>query len=415
MTTGQPRPAEAHSVNAAMRFSTLSYVLVISIAVFAIAACGEPGALPAAQPSEPSTVPDLEELVRSTEALREQTDTTSSMPGEVEAVFRAPEATGGWTDVTSNLVGLDSTCGNVSFVSARPGASTVLTGISSHGLWELSDDAMTWTKVGRDAEIDHRLAWVEYDPDTSDRYWISGSYGRFAAFRTDDGGRTFAQLGDATHADRISVDLTDPNRATMLLGKHEQRVVLLSQDGGKTWSDIAITLPDDAGFTSYPQVITAQVFLIGSYNGEASGIYRTEDAGATWTQVFEGGAIGAPIVAGETIIWATKGGELAVSEDGGRTFERSNASSGGRTTSLLELPDGALATVGGSSIVVTTDQGDTWESVGPEFPFRPFGLAFSAGRSAFYAWTFTCNFGDGADPVLENSIVELPVTFPTDR
>ena len=41
-------------------------------------------------------------------------------------------------------------------------------------------------------------------------------------------------------------------------------------------------LPADVGFTSSPYVIDANTFLVGSYQGPGSGVYRSTDAGQTW-------------------------------------------------------------------------------------------------------------------------------------
>ena len=398
--------------------------ILTALGALLVASCGGTSLPPAAERVDtavttPSTeAPDARTAPDATDRSTpsEDPEPTDDGPSATEPtdVGVSVTATGTWTDVTTNLVGLDSTCGNVSFVSAHPRTSQVIAGIAANGLWQLTEDSAGWNPIGVGAGIDHRTAWIEYDPDDANRYWVSGAYGEFGGFRTDDGGATFERLGDASHVDVISVDFTDPGRLTMLMGKHEQRIVLLSRDGGASWVDIATSLPDDAGFTSAPHVIDADTFLVGSYNGDSAGIHRTADAGATWTQVFAGGAIGAPVVDGDSIVWATSSGELAVSDDGGRSFERSAGSSGGRSASLVPLPNGALVAVGAESLAVTTDRGDTWSPVGPELPFRPFGIAFSAARSAFYAWTFTCNFGVDGDPVLEKSIVELSVDVVVD-
>jgi photosystem II stability/assembly factor-like uncharacterized protein len=71
-----------------------------------------------------------------------------------------------------------------------------------------------------------------YDPENPNTYWESGIYNDGGVFRTDDGGATFQPLGNVTHIDAVSVDLTDPDRSTLLAGAHEQSVLLRSGDGG---------------------------------------------------------------------------------------------------------------------------------------------------------------------------------------
>jgi hypothetical protein len=52
-----------------------------------------------------------------------------------------------------------------------------------------------------------------------------------------------------THDDFISVDYTDPNRQTMLVGGHEQsQSVWKSTNAGSTWTNIGTALPTGTGF-----------------------------------------------------------------------------------------------------------------------------------------------------------------------
>ncbi|MEL6981808.1 MAG: hypothetical protein AAFO29_05235 [Actinomycetota bacterium] len=316
-------------------------------------------------------------------------------------------ATGDWQDVTANLEGLSSSCGNVSFVSAHPETSEVMVNISTRGLFALSDESDAWDVIG--SSIDHRTQWVDYDPEDPDRFWVSGAYGT-GVYRTLDGGSTFSQLGSIDHVDQISVDETDPDRQTILAGKHEETSLMLSTNGGSSWRDIAGNLPTDVGFTSAP-LIQGSVFFVGSYQGDAAGIYRSEDGGETWEQVYDGAVIGGPVATDDYIAWNLDGGAggLAVSRDGGETFERSGSTPGGRSTTLVPIGDGRLATVSRNGIAVTNDVGDSWDFVGPQLDFQPVGVAYSPERSSYYVWTFTCNFGDEGNPVLPRSIMELSV------
>ena len=59
--------------------------------------------------------------------------------------------------------------------------------------------------------------------------------------------------------------------------------------------------------------------------------------------------------------------------------------------SLIELPDGRLATIGPSNVIVSDDHGVSWRAIGPELAFAPSGLTYAPFRDAFYAWRFTCD------------------------
>ncbi|MET0198924.1 MAG: hypothetical protein ABW364_16965, partial [Rhodococcus fascians] len=129
--------------------------------------------------------------------------------------------------MTFNLAGLDSTCGNVSGVSAHPGVDMLMVGIATQGLWSLDPTSSTWNQLGTgpgSAQIVNRLSWIEYDPEDASQFWEAGMYGG-GLYRTNDGGQTFVQLGSVAHLQHVSVDLGDPFRQTILVGGHERREV----------------------------------------------------------------------------------------------------------------------------------------------------------------------------------------------
>jgi len=359
-----------------------------------------------APPSPTQPAPD--------ESTSMSTPTATGTPSVVPSSSPDLPADSTWIDVTSNLVGLESSCGNVSYVSAHPFKDQLIAGISRHGLWQLNRASGEWEHLGEGAgssPIVNRTQWIEYDPLAPERFWESGAYGE-GLFRTDDSGVSFRQLGTIRDLDGVSTDPTDPLRATMLAGVHERRIVHRSVDSGETWTDIAGSLPPDVGFTAYPLVLDASTHLVGTYRGDDSGVFRTGDGGASWTMVHDGAIAGPPLVVDDTIYWLREnGGGVIVSTDAGASFTSFGTPTGGNPTSLLHLPDGRLATYNDDSVVVSDDDGASWTGVGPNLPFATRGLAYSAEASAFYIWQFTCNFDDSGNPVLPESIMQLGVTL----
>src|SRR5438105_2009250 len=51
---------------------------------------------------------------------------------------------GSWTNVTSNLTGIASTCGPVSALSAKPDEDLLIAGIAQAGLYASRDGGGTW-------------------------------------------------------------------------------------------------------------------------------------------------------------------------------------------------------------------------------------------------------------------------------
>jgi photosystem II stability/assembly factor-like uncharacterized protein len=333
-----------------------------------------------------------------------------------------------WIDVTANLVGLESYCGNLAFVSANPFRDQVYVGIAGQGLFVSGPDSPEWNEFGRgegSAPLDHRTSSIIYDPDDPDRFWESGYFGlgpppnqrADEVNRTDDGGKTFVGLGRPVGTDLLSVDFTDPERKTLVVGAHGLQDALTSvwrsTDGGQTWEDISSNLPvDTMGEASYPHVIDAQTYLVGSHKGVAAGIYRTIDGGATWEREFAEPVAGPPLASDDgNIYWIPEEGGIVRSTDDGETWERlrNGAPAGGeRRGRIVELDDGTWITMGVEYMIVSRDRGETWRAVGPELPYQPNGFTYSAIRNAVYAWQTQCSLEDAAqNPIEERAIMRL--------
>ena len=116
-----------------------------------------------------------------------------STPVLVLAILAAGARAAEWVDVTGNVGGAKWGAYGVHYLSAVPGTSAVIAGVSEAGLWKSADEGATWTKLGG-SEIRSRPDRIVYDPRNPDIFWVSGCYGD-APFRTDDGGKTFQRLG----------------------------------------------------------------------------------------------------------------------------------------------------------------------------------------------------------------------------
>jgi photosystem II stability/assembly factor-like uncharacterized protein len=321
-----------------------------------------------------------------------QTDLSSSRT----TVDRAPLA---WVDVTGNLAGQPSECGNLGYVAAEPDSDVVIAGVALHGLWANAVGTDQWIQLGGPAQpIQNRTSSIVFDPEAPETFWQSGAYLGPGVFRTTDGGQSFEVLGDVENLDGLSVDLSDPERQTMLVGSHERGDLFRSTDGGNTWDNLAANLPPGLGYASQPLVLSRDVHLLGTYTGMAPGIFRTTDGGTNWAQVHPTGVAGLPLVTSSdpnTILWPLSNGGVARSTDGGENWDEAAPAGTLSSYNIVELSDGSLASLNGTSVVVSS-RGTRWRELGPALP--PFaqdagwkGLAYSPERDAIFVWQNDCN------------------------
>jgi photosystem II stability/assembly factor-like uncharacterized protein len=317
-------------------------------------------------------------------------------------VVLGPTPTGMWVNETSNLANMPSECGNLSYVTSKPDEDMLLAGIAQHGMWSSIDGGDSWQQLGTgagSAPITNRTGFIAFDPKTPTTYWEVGIYNAGALFITSDDGVTFQQLGTIHHDDYVSIDFSDPQRKTMLVSEHEQKQALLwSTDQGATWTEIGMNEPAEATVCTYPYVLDSQTFLLGCGVVESgdgnSGVYKSTDAGGTWTSVSpnEGGA-SAPLFASDgSIYWVTQfGGGMVRSTDQGDTWTQVVPQGVISNFHPSELPDGRIAAMSGRAVLLSADQGATWQVVTTDLGFDPTGFFYSSFRKAFYAWHFSCD------------------------
>jgi photosystem II stability/assembly factor-like uncharacterized protein len=289
-------------------------------------------------------------------------------------------------------------------MSAEPWSSRVIAGVALRGLYKSDDGGTSWQSLGTgagSAAIPNRPTSIVYDPDDPNKFWESGIYNSAGAFATSDRGVTFRRLGTIEHNDLISVDMRDTQRSIMVASGHEQaKTVYRSTDGGANWTNIGSNLPDGTNFSSFPLVLDADSYLIGvcGFGQGTCGVWRTDDAGATWTlSVSPVSPGGAPLWhSSGAIYWPASGG-LVASWDLGVTWEFVGAG----VSSPVELPDGRMLGIAGGRVVRSSLDGRTWTPVGQPLPFQPWGFTYSAWSKTMYVWQLDCG-----NVVLSNAIMK---------
>jgi photosystem II stability/assembly factor-like uncharacterized protein len=230
------------------------------------------------------------------------------------------------------------------------------------GVWESNDAGRTWRPIF-DREDIGSIGSIAVAPSNPRVVYVGTgeadmrsdiAYGD-GMYKSTDGGQTWSHIGlTATkQIGAIVVDPRDPNVVYVAALGHPyapnaERGVFKTTDGGQTWNKVLYKDPD-TGATALamepgnPNVLYAALWqtrrppwnVYPPSNGPGSGLYKTSDAGATWTKLAQGlpahvGRIGLSIsAAAPTRIYAnvdsTPGlGGIYRSDDAGATWTHEN-------------------------------------------------------------------------------------------
>ena len=185
--------------------------------------------------------------------------------------------------------------------------------IASGGLFRTENNGTTWTPLF-DSEGSYALGVVEIDPGNPAVVWVgtgennaqrSVGFGD-GIYKSVDGGKTWANMGlaESGHISQIWIDPDDPDNVLVasqgpLWSPSGDRGLFRTTDGGKTWSAI-LTIDENTGINEFVvDPLDSDTIVASSYQrrrhvwtlingGPGSGIHRTTDGGATWTEITSG-------------------------------------------------------------------------------------------------------------------------------
>ncbi len=203
--------------------------------------------------------------------------------------------------------------GRVVAVAGVPGDSTTFYfGSVDGGIWKTTDAGVVWTPIfdGQPVASIGALAVAPSDPktiyagsgETDIRSDLSTGNG---VYKSTDGGATWTHIGleDTRQISRIVVDPQNPGVVYVgalghAYGPNEERGVYKSIDGGGHWTRVlalgpAIGVSDLAMCSSAPQLLFAGTWnshrppwsTYGPLDGPGGGLYRSQDAGKTWSRL----------------------------------------------------------------------------------------------------------------------------------
>jgi photosystem II stability/assembly factor-like uncharacterized protein len=211
-------------------------------------------------------------------------------------------------------VGPSLTTGRISDVAVDPKNPSVWYVAAAAGnLWKTENRGNTWTGIF-DEQGSYSLGAVTVDPKDSNIVWLgtgennnqrSVSFGD-GVYKSTDGGATWKRMGleNSEHIQNIVIDPRNSNVVYVtaigpLWSAGGHRGLYKTADGGQTWKAV-LTVSPDTGVTDLlmdpknPDVLYAAAYqrrravgqLIGG--GPESGLYKSTNAGQTWTKLTKG-------------------------------------------------------------------------------------------------------------------------------
>ena len=284
-----------------------------------------------------------------------------SKPAEKTPPPAGPTSAETWSGLELRSIGPGLASGRIMDLAVDPASDgrRYFVGVASGGVWRTVNDGTTWTPVF-DHEGSYSIGCVTIDPNNPSVIWVGTGesnsqravYYGDGVYRSEDGGASWKNMGLKTseHVGRIVVDPRDSKVVYVasqgpLWAAGGERGLYKTTDGGKTWKAV-LTVSQNTGVTDVvmdprnPDVLYAASYQRRRHvwtmidGGPESAIWKSTDAGASWTKLSSGlpkedmGRIGLAIAPSDpdvvyaTIEAANKAGGIFRSMDRGATWEK---------------------------------------------------------------------------------------------
>jgi photosystem II stability/assembly factor-like uncharacterized protein len=217
------------------------------------------------------------------------------------------------------LLGPAQYSGRISDIAVPKGQKhTIYCAAASGGLWKTINSGTTWKPIFDEhgtgsmgaiaiSDSDPNIIWVGTGEAIAESHstWGDGVY------KSTDRGKTWAHMGlkDSNQIGRIVIDPQDSNMVYIasvghLWSSNAERGLFKTTDGGKTWTK-SLFISDKVGVVDIAMDPSDRKTLYAAAYGrirsrysaseatevkilEGGGIFKTTDAGATWTRLTEG-------------------------------------------------------------------------------------------------------------------------------
>ncbi len=312
-------------------------------------------------------------------------------------VFKSLDGGQSWAAVTDKYFG--GTIGAVAVSASNPdivyvgGGEYPIRGNVSHGdgVWKSTDAGKTWASLGLEAT--RHISRVRIHPTNPDLVYVAAEGNVWAPtpergiYRTKDGGKSWQKIlfrNDSTGASDLVMDPSNPNvlyaafwqagrTPWMLVSGGAGSGIFKSTDGGDNWREITRNPGLPSGILGNIGLDVSganpnRVFAI--IEADSGGVYRSDDAGATWTRTNSDRSLrqrawyyskihADPV---DTNVVYVNNVNFQKSTDGGKTFKPVRGIPHGDSHDFWIAPNDNKRVIEGDDggATVSTDGGKTW-------------------------------------------------------
>jgi photosystem II stability/assembly factor-like uncharacterized protein len=228
---------------------------------------------------------------------------------------RADQRTDSFAGLTFRNIGPATMGGRVDDLAVlETNPAVFYVGTATGGLWKTTNNGTTWEVLFDDLDDVVSIGDIAITPDDANTVWVgsgennnrqSGSWGN-GIYKSIDSGRTWKHMGlrESKHIAKIIIDPVDHDVVYVaalgsLYGPGKERGVYKTTDGGLTWNNV-LFVNEDTGATELVQDPSNNKTLYAAtyqrrraswgFNGGGPGsaIYKSSDAGRTWTKLTSG-------------------------------------------------------------------------------------------------------------------------------
>lgn len=172
---------------------------------------------------------------------------------------------------------------------------TILVGTAGQGILRSVDDGATWHRLGlKEAiEFDGVVRSLAVDPADPSRVFAGADAG---ICLSTDGGSRFKRLESPADGQTVWALAIDPNEPSVVYagtGAPSRARMFRSTDGGQSWVQLPIEMPEFCGGVNRPRILTIAVDPTDGevwFGVEEGGAWRSRDRGDTWERVDQPGS-----------------------------------------------------------------------------------------------------------------------------